>query len=277
MNDASAKKERILLFIPAYNCERQIPRVVGQLTPEALAWVDEVIIVNNRSTDATEAVAIAALRGVPGLNAKVLRNDGNYGLGGSHKVAFNYALAHGFDYCVVLHGDDQGAIADSLPHLAEGAHRNLDCLLGARFARGSKLTGYSVFRTVGNRVFNLLYSMVSGRWITDLGAGLNLYAVAALTDRFYLRCADDLTFNYHMLLRSIAAGWRIRFFPLEWREADQTSNVKLVRQALRVLFIALSYGFTRARYLRSDYATTSATGYTSTIVFEQSAAGMVAQ
>lgn len=268
--------ERILLFIPAYNCERQIPRVIAQLTPERARWFSEVIVVNNRATDATEARAIEALK-AQGVNAKVLRNDGNYGLGGSHKVAFNYARANSFDFVVVLHGDDQGAVSDLIPHLETGTHRDVDCLLGARFAPGSKLTGYSLFRTLGNRVFNLLYSIVSGRWITDLGSGLNLYRVSALNDAFYLRCADDLTFNYHMLLRSIAAGWRIRFFPLEWREADQTSNVRLFRQATRVLGIALSYGFSRRAYLASNYATPASAGYSSTIVFDTASSEAAAQ
>lgn len=259
--------ERILLFIPAYNCERQIPRVIAQLTPDRARWFSEVIVVNNRATDQTEARAVEAMSS-QGLSGRVLRNDGNYGLGGSHKVAFNYARANSFDYVVVLHGDDQGAISDLIPLLDAGAHRDVDCLLGARFAPGSKLTGYSLLRTLGNRGFNLLYSMVSGRWITDLGSGLNLYRVSALNDGFYLRCADDLTFNYHMLLRSIAARWRIRFFPLEWREADQTSNVRLFRQAARVLGIALSYGFSRRAYLSSDYATPASAGYRSTTVFE---------
>ncbi len=262
--------ERILLFIPAYNCERQIPRVIAQLSPERARWFSELIVVNNRATDDTEARAVEALN-ARGVNGKVLRNDGNYGLGGSHKVAFNYARANGFDFVVVLHGDDQGAVADLIPHLESGAHRDADCLLGARFAPGSRLTGYSLFRTLGNRAFNLLYSAVSGRWITDLGSGLNLYRVSALTDTFYLRCADDLTFNYHMLLRSIAAGWRIRFFPVEWREADQTSNVKLFRQAMRVLGIALSYGFNRRAYLASDYAALTSAAYSSTSIYETSA------
>lgn len=262
--------ERILLFIPAYNCAPQIPRVIAQLTPDVRALIAETIVVNNRSTDDTESAARAAIV-KSGVAAKILRNDGNYGLGGSHKVAFNYARANGFDYCIVLHGDDQGAIADLTPHLRAGAHRDVDCLLGARFMKGSRLSGYSPFRTFGNHVFNLIYAIAAGRPIHDLGSGLNIYAVRKLDDEFYLRCANDLTFNYHMLLRSIAAGWRIRFFPLEWREDDQLSNVKLVRQALRVLGIALSYAFNRRAYLASDYADPAAGAYSSTIVFDSAA------
>ena len=259
--------ERILLFIPAYNCAPQIPRVLAQLDPEVRALITETIVVNNRSTDNTEEAARAAMV-ASGAVAKILRNDDNYGLGGSHKAAFTYARENGFDYCIVLHGDDQGSIKDLIPHLKAGAHREVDCLLGARFMKGSRLKGYSPFRTFGNHVFNRIYSVAAGRLIHDLGSGLNIYNVRKLDDAFYLKCANDLTFNYHMLLRSISAGWRIRFFPLEWREDDQLSNVKLVRQALRVLGIAARYAFDRKGYLAADYAEPYRARYSSTVVFD---------
>jgi glycosyltransferase involved in cell wall biosynthesis len=102
---------RVLLFIPMYNCEKQIPRVLKQLTNKVCNYLNEVIIVNNRSTDNGEVIVqnYISKRGFP-IKVSLLRNDDNYGLGGSHKVAFNYAIRHGFDYVIVLHGDDQGHI-----------------------------------------------------------------------------------------------------------------------------------------------------------------------
>lgn len=246
--------ERVLLFIPMYNCERQISRVIRQLVPEAYRLFSEIIIVDNRSTDQSQQVAVETLREFPELPARLLVNDQNYGLGGSHKVAFNYALSNNFDYCVVLHGDDQGNVEDLVGLMRDGSHRLVDCLLGARFMGGSKLEGYSSFRTFGNRIFNLLYSVVSGKRIRDLGSGLNVYLVKALADQAYMRNPDDLTFNYHMILQSIANNWRIRFFPISWREDDQISNVKLFRQAVRVLGIALQYAVNRNRFLLTDFS-----------------------
>ena len=53
--------EKLLIFIPAYNCEKQVPRVLSQLLdPHVLPWVGECIVVNNRSTDGTEAAVQAA-------------------------------------------------------------------------------------------------------------------------------------------------------------------------------------------------------------------------
>jgi dolichol-phosphate mannosyltransferase len=268
-------RQRVLLFIPMYNCAKQIARVLDQLTPDIRRHFDGLIIVDNGSTDGGRAAAVKALSRLEGLPAKLLLNDGNYGLGGSHKVAFDYALSNDFDYLVVLHGDDQGSISDIAPLIARGEHLALDCLLGARFMKGSHLRGYSAVRTFGNLVFNALYSIASGTRIHDLGSGLNLYALAAFGDREYLRCADDLTFNYHMILRSIAARQRIRFFPLEWREDDQISNVKLVRQSLRVLSIAVRYALQRNRYLADDYSAQRGQPYSFSVEYD-SCAGVTA-
>ena len=38
-------KDRILLFIPAYNCEKQITRVLEQLDASVMRYIDEVIVV----------------------------------------------------------------------------------------------------------------------------------------------------------------------------------------------------------------------------------------
>ena len=168
--------EKLLVFIPAYNCEKQVTRVLSQLLDKRIApWVGECIVVNNRSTDGTEAAVQDWMARHPDAPVRLLRNDRNYGLGGSHKVAFGYAAAHGYAHLVVLHGDDQGAIADLLPILNDDTYKKYDCCLGSRFMRGSKTGGYSALRTVGNYGFNWLFSLVARRKITDLGSGLNLY------------------------------------------------------------------------------------------------------
>lgn len=51
--------EKLLVFIPAYNCEKQVTRVLSQLLDKRIApWVGECIVVNNRATDGTESAEI---------------------------------------------------------------------------------------------------------------------------------------------------------------------------------------------------------------------------
>lgn len=259
--------DKILIFIPMYNCASQIPRVLAQLQAPGIAELFHgVICVDNQSKDDTLQAATAAMEAVPLPFRAVLRNDDNYGLGGSHKVAINYALTHGYTHLVVLHGDDQGSIADLVPHIAEGRHRDLDCLLGARFMPGSQLQGYSLLRTAANVVFNWIFSAVSGQALYDLGSGLNLYRVAVFADRFHHRFSDDLTFNYYLILGSCQRGLRQRFFPLTWREDDQVSNARLFRQGRKMLRLLAHRIFRPRHFLEAEHRTTVRDAYPSTVV-----------
>lgn len=245
-------KEKILVFIPGYNCEKQIIRVLKQFDEEVLKYIDEIIFVNNRSTDNTQEAVLKYKKENANLPLKVLKNDENYNLGGSHKVAFNYALKNKFDYLVVLHGDDQGDIHDLMPYLENKEYKNVDCLLGSRFLKESQLKGYSKFRIFGNRVFNIIYSVCIGKKIKDLGAGLNMYNTKILKNNFYHKFPDKLTFNCCMLFAADYYKQSIKFFPISWREEDQVSNVKMFSQAMITLKIALKYMFNK-EFVKSEF------------------------
>lgn len=263
-------KDKILLFIPMYNCESQIVRVLEQLTDEICSHLSEVIIVNNRSTDNGELAVQTFMEQHKGpLPMKLLRNHQNYGLGGSHKVAFNYAIEHHFDYIIVLHGDDQGSIVDLIPILKTETYKSYDCCLGGRFLRGSKLEGYSKFRTFGNKVFNVIFSIATGKRIYDLGAGINLYSVSMLMSKYYELFADNLTFNCHMLFAISAYGQKHMFFKITWREEDQISNVKITKQAMQTLKMACGYFFLRKKYLNRDLREKKIPEYAADIVYEK--------
>lgn len=258
---------RVLLFVPAYNCEKQLPRVLGQLTPEVQQMMDQVLVVDNRSTDDTAAAAETGLADLRHIHATLLRNDENVGLGGSHKVAIQHALDHGFDHLVVLHGDDQARIADVVPLLSEGAHRGHDALLGSRFMAGARLEGYSAVRTAGNRFFNLAFSAVTRRRLHDLGSGLNVLRVSMFADGCHMRLADDLTFNYHLILLAARRRWKIDFFPISWREHDQRSNVKMLSQSVHMLRLLASYAKDPDATVAGDHAVAGRV-YTSTTLYD---------
>ncbi len=261
--------DKILLFIPMYNCEKQIVRVLSQLDAQVCSFLSEVIIVNNRSTDGGEdAVREYLSQRHLELPVRLLRNEENYGLGGSHKVAFQYAIKKRFDYVIVLHGDDQGSLADLVPYLKSREYAQYDCLLGARFLKGSRLEGYSKFRTFGNRVYNLLFSAGTGKRIYDLGSGLNMYRVEKLKNRFYIRYKDNLMFNYCMILGSSYFGHRIKFFPVVWREEDQVSNVKMASQAATVLKILAAYVFGKRRFITGEHRDRKVVSYKAKTVYK---------
>lgn len=237
-------QDKILVFIPMYNCEKQIPRVL-----ERIAQVEnyknlftEIIVVDNQSKDRSIECALEVIHRLD-MPAKVLRNRANRSLGGSHKTAFNYALENGFDYLIVLHGDDQGDINDIVPYIVNGEYKKYDSMLGSRFEKESKQIGYSGFRIFGNHVFNAVVSVLIRRRITDLGSGLNMYKVSYLEPKFYLPFANNLTFNVYLLLYGVYCKSDFTFFPLTWREEDQVSNAKLFSQSKEILGLVLKCAF----------------------------------
>jgi glycosyltransferase involved in cell wall biosynthesis len=242
-----------MVFIPAYRCEKQIGRVLAQFTPAIAQRFAEIVVVENRSPDGTLEAARLGLAAIEGCPVTLLQNDENYSLGGSHKVAFNYCLAKGYDYLVVLHGDDQGRISDILPYLEDGNFERYDCLLGARFMPGSQLNGYSILRIIGNYVFNAVATCLTGRLIYDLGSGLNLYKATALAGNYYLNFPNFLLFNEYMLLYFTDQKKSLKFFPISWREEDQASNAKLFSIARSLFSIFFNYAFRRRRLLHTSH------------------------
>ena len=263
--------DKILLFIPMYNCEKQIVRVLKQLNQEVCQYLSEVIVINNRSTDNGEQ-AVQEFLEIHETDVKVslLRNDANYGLGGSHKVAFQYAIDNRFDYVIVLHGDDQGSIDNLLPYLKTKAYKNFDCFLGARFMKGSRLQGYSKFRTFGNHVYNMLFAIRTQTKVHDLGSGLNMYKVDALKSNFYKKYKDNLMFNYCMIMGQAYYKMKVEFFPILWREDDQVSNVKMVNQAVIVLKMLASYVINKKKFVIAEHRDNIIEHYTAKKIYTNS-------
>lgn len=257
----------IMLFIPAYTCAPQIKRVLASLTPEISSRFAEIVVIENRSKDDTLRTAEEGLKGILNCKVTLLQNDENYSLGGSHKVAFNYCLEHGYDALVVLHGDDQGDVNDIIPLLDGDALDKYDTLLGSRFDPASRLVGYSHFRTFGNKVFNSLISLVTRTCVTDMGAGLNAYTREFLSSRFYMNFPNNLTFNVYMLYYQLWKKKPYLFFPLTWKEDDQVSNAKMFRQAWHILILTAKYCFDVAGLFAS--LPSDGISYSSTIRFQR--------
>lgn len=220
-------EQKVLIAIPAYRCEKQITRVLDEIDDELAARVAEIAVIDNGSPDGTVAAALAYKKTGRLKNLHVYKNKDNYNLGGTHKVAFLKAQQMGLTHVVILHGDNQAKSDEAklLLDYAE-AHPATQTVLGSRFSKGSKLQGYDWKRIWGNRVLNIVYTILTGRNCKDLGSGLNLFALRDLDQSTYLEFADKLTFNFELLLDLIKRKVKFAYVPITWREEDQMSNAR---------------------------------------------------
>lgn len=219
--------QKILIAIPAYKCAPQITRVLEEIDDKLASRVSEIAVIDNGSPDDTVQRALEYKKTGRLPHLHVYQNIDNYNLGGTHKVAFLKAEREGFTHVLILHGDNQAKSDEGnlLIDFAE-AHSDRQTVLGSRFSRGSKLLGYDWKRIYGNRVLNLIYSVVTLRSCEDLGSGLNLFAMKDMDKRTYLEFADKLTFNFELLLDLVRRKVKFSYHPITWREEDQVSNAR---------------------------------------------------
>lgn len=206
---------RLLVLIPAFNEADAIGRVIGDL-PAGL--VDEVVVVNNASTDATEARARAA-------GATVLRED-RRGYGYACLRGLAYAAEHPPDIVAFLdgdHSDHPEELADLVAPLLRGE---------ADFVLGSRMLGRRLGRVepgallpqalFGNRLACGLMRLLWGARYTDLGPfrAIRYPALVALG-------MADRTFGWtiEMQIKAVLAGLRYAEVPVSYRRRVGVSKI----------------------------------------------------
>src|SRR5436309_13164345 len=150
------KSLSITVIIPCLNEEQGIEKVLRAM-PE---FVDEVIVVDNNSTDRTSEVAAS-------LGAKVIREEVR-GYGRSYKRGFANATS---DLIVTLDGDHSYPV-DALSYLLEAfLHLNVDFLTASRFPVRDP-AAMSFKNHMGNLVLSLAMSLLYFRWVRDSQSGM---------------------------------------------------------------------------------------------------------
>lgn len=199
----SAEAVRMLVAVPAYNEEGTIRTVVER----ASVYADEVVVVDDGSSDQTAPVAEAA-------GATVVSHERNRGYGAALKTAFETADRWAVECLVVIDGDGQHDI-DDIPKLAsmvldEDAH----VAIGSRFI-GERASNIPRYRRVGLGVVNVLSNVSMGvfdprSWIGDTQSGFRAYDDHAIAELAGVGLGDDMDASLDILYQLHGNGFEIQ-------------------------------------------------------------------
>ncbi len=180
------------MIIPCLNEEQGIEKVLRAM-PE---FVDEVIVVDNNSTDRTSEVAAS-------LGAKVVREEVR-GYGRAYKRGFADATG---DLIITLDGD-QSYPVDALSYLIEAfLHHEVDFLNASRFPVRDR-RAMSLKHKFGNLVLSTVMSVLFFRWVRDSQSGMWVFRREILKEMKLE--SDGMAFSEEIKIEALLSP-RVRF------------------------------------------------------------------
>jgi glycosyltransferase involved in cell wall biosynthesis len=238
---------RIAVVLPAYNAETTLLRTVNELDREL---VDEVVLVDDASTDQT--IALARMLG---LNA--IRHERNLGYGGNQKTCYRQALELGADIIVMVHPDYQYT-PRLVPAMASMiAYGTYDFVLGSRIlAQNPVASGMPRYKYVANRVLTLVENIVLAQKLSEYHTGLRAFSSSLLSALPFECNSDDFIFDNQVIVQAIAAGARIGELSCPTRYAADSSSIglaKSIRYGLGVLRTSAEFRLHRRGLRRYPY------------------------
>jgi glycosyltransferase involved in cell wall biosynthesis len=179
------KNLRVTVVIPCLNEEEGIQKVLCEVP----AFVDEIIVVDNGSTDSTATIARK-------MGAHVI-TELHRGYGRAYKSGFSKATG---DIIVTLDGDHSYPV-DALSYLIEAF---LHCRVG--FLSASRLpvlsdSAMSTKHKIGNRILSFVMSILFFTWIHDSQSGMWIFRRDVL-DKMNLT-SDGMAFSEEIKIEAI--------------------------------------------------------------------------
>jgi glycosyltransferase involved in cell wall biosynthesis len=245
---ATRRREETMITVvmPALNAARTLERTVAAIPED---WADDLVLVDDKSTDDTIEVA----RKLP---LHVIWHPHNVGYGGNQKTCYLHALQEGADVVVMLHPDGQYE-PTLIPELVQPILRGeADLVLGSRLAvRGmARAGGMPLYKYVANRFLTTLENLVMRTKLTDLHTGYRAYSREFLLTVPFLRNSLDFAFDSEILLQAAHFGFRIKEVParsIYFADASSISFRPATVYGVKTVWLAIRLVLHRAHVWRS--------------------------
>ena len=200
--------QKVLAVIPAYNEHGRVGdiiRAVKRVLPSA-----KILVVNDCSSDDTGTESV-------GAGAEVVTHLINLGYGAALETGYLYALRYGYEVVVQMDGDGQH-LPDEVPQiLAPVLDGGADIVIGSRYLSSKNTYKTSFVRRLGQKIFGMILSVITGYKITDPTSGfqcLNRKAFELFSRGQFPHDFPDAD----VLLMAHYAGFRVKEVPVIMQE-----------------------------------------------------------
>ena len=210
---------KITVVLPAKNEAGAIQQTVKAI--KQLNRVDEIIVVNDGSTDDTAQIAEQA-------GAKVINHPYSKGNGAAIKTGARNAIG---DVIVFMDADGQHDANDILK-LIEKIEQGYDLVVGAR-QKGSQA---SVGRGIANKLYNNLASYMSEHQVEDLTSGFRAVRAEKFKEFIYL-LPNGFSYPTTSTMAFFRAGYSVTYVPIHAAKRIGKSHIHPIKDSVRFFLI----------------------------------------
>jgi glycosyltransferase involved in cell wall biosynthesis/23S rRNA U2552 (ribose-2'-O)-methylase RlmE/FtsJ len=239
---APVSKPKLLVFVIAYYAESTLLHVLERIPASVFEGYEcEVLVVDDASKDRTFEIGREYQQSHPEIRMTVLRNEFNQGYGGNQKVGYTFAIARGFDFVAMVHGDGQYA-PEELPQLLEPLRAGeADAVFGSRMMRrfGALKGGMPLYKYVGNKVLTTLQNAMLGTRLSEFHSGYRIYRVRTLDSIEYRLNSNDFHFDTEIIIQLFNARARIVERPIPTYYGEEICRVNGMKYAKDVMSATL--------------------------------------
>ncbi|MFL6204932.1 MAG: bifunctional glycosyltransferase/class I SAM-dependent methyltransferase [Acidimicrobiales bacterium] len=250
---------RIGILVVAYNAATTLRSVLDRIPEEFRPRITAILISDDHSGDDTYGVGLETKRDVDGLPITVVRQPRNLGYGGNQKFGYTWAIDHGLDIVVMLHGDGQYAPECLADVVAPIERDEADVVLGSRMMDrgGARAGGMPLYKLLGNRLLTTFQNSVSGLVLTEWHSGYRAFATDALARIPFVQNSDGFDFDTEVLLQLHDVGARVAEVPIPTYYGDEICYVEGIPYAWDVVVDVLRYRLQRIGFGSDSLATAS--------------------
>lgn len=230
-------RDAVSVVVPCHNEAMNVERLVDALRESYDAYLKEIVLVDDNSSDDTAAVGAALTKSDP--RVRVVRRRPPAGVG--RALRDGYAATTG-EYILTMDCDFEMLVPE-LRDLFDAVAQGCDGAIGSRFSYDSVLLNYPAGKLLGNRAFHALVRLLVRRRVRDVSNNLKLYRGDILRDLQITQ--HGFAANAETGLAPILAGAEIREVPIAWINREAEMGVS----SFRVLRVAPGYAIGLARML----------------------------
>jgi len=218
-----ARSKKVVVVMPAYNAEKTLQRTLDDIPRD---WVDEIILVDDRSRDRTVEIARR-------LGLRVFVHERNKGYGGNQKTCYREALRLGGDIMVMVHPDHQYDPTVIPQLITPLLNDECDAVFGSRMLGGRPLEGgMPKWKYLGNIFLTALENATFYMYLTEYHSGLRAYSRRYLEAVKFELNSDDFVFDSEIIAQGVVHRMRIREVPIATRYFEEASRIGFLRSAV---------------------------------------------